>query len=331
MSSGDRPAPTFPFHVELVPPGLEVEVFEHAVAHPPRARAFTYVTRGMSARGSAELALTIVREEGDDPQGVLREPLDLLKALCERAERGLPTREGEFTELGAGLFGRGELRGLTYVAARPRDAIPLEPDTLDLVLLVADELSVAREFGPARVLSRLGAHSGAYPFPEACDRKRPSVASHGEVDASLLGSVPKLWLPGAKLLLADGVLWFELPKDGAVRLSRALDAWPSDVAPALLAAPHRYASASLVWHPGQAAPFAHGGPNGSGERITGGFCLLVPNQPLDGAEICEDGFAVTLTASTFARLRGSLESGVDLDLALPGTIRGFALRIAQAE
>ncbi len=78
-----------------------------------------------------------------------------------------------------------------------------------------------------------------------------------------------------------------------------------------------------MWRPGQTSPSAYAATDDV-STIAGHFCLLVPDQGGDEVQIVEDGYAVSLTATTWARVRQGLLSGTDVEV--PTGELGFVLR-----
>ena len=319
-------AEAFPRKVEIVPPGLTVWVHRHRIAVAGEdSSCWTYLSEGMSRHGQAELVLTVKSAAEDDAGGLLRHPLELMKVLYERAAAGGQTTVGDYTELGSdGLFGRADLRGVCYVPAQALANGPDVSGALALLVVTADELELVRAVGIQRVAARLGQGHRYFPFPPWLDRERPSLVVAGELRQTILAGVASLWVPGAEVVMTAGTVVLSIPRAQAERARRALTGLSADAAVAFLCLAGPDASAALVWRPGQPNAQAYSSPGADTSRLAGAFCLLVPEQDADGAQLVEDGFAVTACDETWRRLRGALLSGDPLEIG--GEDLGFALR-----
>lgn len=301
--------------VRLDPPGVDVHVER-------MGGAWSFVTEGLRAANHPELALSLVVAAEDRDDGLLPQPLELLATLSTRALGGATTSPGDWTELGpVGLFGRSELGGLTYV---PLPGQLHDHEVLLVVPLTRTELELVRTVGPMRIVARLGEAAETYPYPASTDRARPNVAGAGEVQQTLLAQTPTLLVPGSHCTKIEECIEVELARSDRALLQRVADA-PDDAAVALLTFPSPSATALLVWHVGQPNPRAYAAPGASLDRLGGHFCLLVSEQEEDGGQLLEDGFAMSLTPTSWGRVRRALAGGDDITVESRDGL-GLALR-----
>lgn len=306
-----------PEDVQLIPPGLDLQVYRHEVATAGGPVAcFSYVTRNMSPLGQAEVVLTLRRHEGDHEQGLLRPPLELLKVIYEQAQQGRFVSAGGFTELGpAGLFGAGQMRGVAYVPTLPLEGVDGIDGALAMVLLTGEEIELTKAVGCWRVISRLGQASGFYPFPAYSERQRASFAIAGEAAESLLSQMPSLCASGSSVSQQQGWIVLQLHGASLGAIQQALTQLPLEAPLALLSAPNGNTPAGLVWRPGQEQAAAYTAPGADGSIIGGGFCAFVPEQEACSGQLFEDGFVVSLDNPTWAQLRSALQAGQNDDVA----------------
>lgn len=315
----------FPQRVDLIPPGMTVMVDRVSFAEG-EAPCWLYRSEGMAALGQPELIISLRADSSDEPRGLLRDPLELLKVLFERAQAGGGFRAGDWTELGAsGVFGRADLRGLAYLPwpELPKLDASWSATSLAVVPLTGAELEVVKVCGAMRIAARLGQAQRFFPFPPWLERDRPDQSEPGELGATLLASVRSSWLAPTHATKVGDLIELELPR-GATGLD-AVAAAPSGAALALLALPSPRATALLSWRPGQESPRAHAGPGGDLSRLAGNFCLLVSDQESDEGQLIEDGFAMQLTQSSWQRLEDALRSRAPADFPSPSGL-GLALR-----
>jgi hypothetical protein len=104
-----------------------------------------------------------------------------------------------------------------------------------------------------------------------------------------------------------------------------VQALPTNVPVALLTDLEQNADACLVWEAGQTEPAAITPPGSQGSRVAGCFVLFCPEQDVDGGQILEDGFVVTLTTASWETVRRALVEG--RSLSLPATGKGFSISI----
>jgi hypothetical protein len=283
-----------------------------------------YRSRNMHELGHPEIVLALGRRDDDDARGLMKAPLELMKVLFERAQSGGRLAVGDWTELSGGLFGRDDLRGLTYLPCPPLPGLDEPSDAIVVCVLTGDELEVVKRAGAMRIAARLGQSHAYYPYPPWLDRERADVSVAGEASQTLLSRVARVGLGHATKIGETIVLC--LDPHAADRVDH-LAAAGDDAAVALLTLPAADATALLVWRPGQDFPSAYAGPGGDLARLGGGFCLLVGGQEHDEGQLLEDGFAVRLTPGSWASLRRAVRDRAPLDIA-PVAGLGLSLRWA---
>lgn len=318
-----------PEDVQIVPPGLHVQVHRHNIdtAAGP-APCFSYVTQNLSELGQQELRLTLLRQTDDDARGLIRPVLELLKIIYEQAQAGQFVTSGGFTQLGAaGLFGKGFIGGALYVTAQAIQGVETDSSTLAILLLTPAETALTQAFGGWRVLGRLAQTSGFHPYPPYNLRERGCLAMANEQDASFLAQVPTLFVGATSAHLEGGKIVLQLNHQSRTSLEQALDQLPPHAPLALLCAPQPELPAGLVWRPGQENPAAFTAPGADASILGGGFCAFVPQQPSVAGQLLEDGFALSLDDGSWLRLRQALGTGNDIALhAASDEALGFILR-----
>jgi hypothetical protein len=291
--------------------GVAVRVFAHEL---PSGRGvvpcLSYVTDGLRRYHQQELAVTLVRPPGAEIQQPPPEAMQLLASISALAQQGRLVENGGMTEVGAtGLFGRPAVRGLAYQTAAPMQGVVLPDGCLGAIALVAHEIETVKRFGGLRVLARIGRAHGFFPTAPWCDPDRgPLMAPEA---GTLLESVASVHLR-ASVVLADGRVTLRIPT--TVPLPELP---PPELALAFLTVLDPTADGCLVWVPGQQTPEAITLPGRAATRLSGCFVAFVPQQPADGANLFEDGFAAMLTDRTWAALRHALATRTPI--ALPPT------------
>lgn len=294
---------------ELIPGELAVDIVAHQVGPMP---CWTYVSRGLTARGQAEISMTLTAGPGDEPNSPPVEPLQYFGTVWQLAGNGNLVATDGFTGFGGGgLLGA---MGLAYGKAVPLEGVDVPAEALLAVLLTADEAEQANAIGTTRVLTRLGRAYRWYPHPFWSDRARQSVVFPEE--DTLLSSVAIARVPGALASLSANMVTLRLPRAHAQALA-GLDQVPADAGVAVMCGVDYQAAGHFVWYPGQPAPEAiesSTGPDKTADAATmsqmaGSFVMFVPNQQADSGQLFEDGFAFMLTDDTWGRVRRALING----------------------
>ncbi|MEO8700041.1 MAG: hypothetical protein ABI867_08350 [Kofleriaceae bacterium] len=287
--------------------GVVARVFAHEL-RPQRGvvPCWSYVTDGLRAFGQHEMVLTIVRPADQGADRAPGDPLGLLRTIAGLAQQGRLVDAGGFTEVGpSGLFGRPQLRGLAYQTAAPMDGVTLPPGCLAAIVLVGDEMEVAKRFGALRVLARLGRANNFWPTTPWCEPDRGACCA---ADESILGNVASAAMPGVSAVLEGDRVTVRIARSTHARFVQA-GLPPPETALALLTVLDDHADACLVWFQGQPGPEAISAPNSRGARVSGCFIAFVPQQEADGADTFEDGFAARLTDASWLTLRDAILRG----------------------
>jgi len=285
----------------------DVDVHVHAHDNSSRAgvvSCWSYVTRGLARLGQTELVLTLRRGLVEAIEQAPREPIEYLTMVVAAARQGRRMLAGSVSELRSpGFLGGAQLQGVLHWPAPPVPGASEAP-RLQLVALTTEELLAMREVGPARVLGLLARSTRYWPYPPWIDRERAGVVDRAAAAASVLGRTARRRVPGLTVVREGESIVTQLDEAASAKwpsIAAALDERQPIALLADYAAPE-VADACLVWSPGQSGPEAVSAVPPSGERVAGGFLLLLPGQAQDGGQVVEDGFAVSLTAASRAAL-----------------------------
>jgi hypothetical protein len=224
---------------------------------------------------------------------------------------------GDYSLLSAPFFRRAStpFTAVAYVRRTAPTGLDLSAPHLGAILLTPDEGEVLQSCGMARVLARLGAASGFYPYPEWVDRRRASVVSKGLADESIISRMPALQLGGAFARLEGGRILLRLLPPASKRLRESIREVPQHQPVALLTEIDPGASGCLTWQPGQRQPEAITPPGSNGSVLCGCFIGFVSEQDADAGQVFEDGFLLMLTDASWHSLRAAIASGHPLELA----------------
>lgn len=322
-SSPGGEARMFPVTVPLIADQLSVRVYVHEIpTSQGPISCWSYVTDGLRARGHAEVVFTLRREPGEDTTAFPEEPCRLFEAFYQLAAQGHHPSAGSFTELGgARLFGH----HLLYADAQPLDDVEIPPDGLAALLINDDELRAVKELGPTRVLARLGWAVRHYPFQTWSERGRRGLSLAETFEQSLLSQIGIRIGGPVTAVLHENRVTLSLQRSMAdARWDEAMSQLP-DAPMAFLALRDPDANACLVWEPGQGEPTAISPPGSDGSRMSG-CCVVLFEESTDGGKLFEDGFAIELTAASWAELRRALREHRDLVIPATGGGYDFALR-----
>lgn len=121
----------------------------------------------------------------------------------------------------------------------------------------------------------------------------------------------------------------QLPATAAGALRDPIGELPDETALVVLVPIDAKADGLLVWRPGDKELTAIGPSDAVGAKVSGNFLAIVPNQPADGSNPLEDGFAVRLTNDSWARVRRALAAGEPIEIpatddSLPFVLRWFS-------
>lgn len=317
---------------ELIPGHLSVTVHSHDVsARDGLVSCWSFVSEGFAPLGHPELVFTVRRALHDARDAVPTEAIKLFTAVWHRVHslEGAVLQSGDVLAIQPGTFlGRDDVRGIGVIDAIPLDDLPLDSRHKTLIALVGEELEVARDFGLSRIIARLGQDEGMFPSAPWFDRARKSVARNDRSDRTILGRCMRVTARAGSATVEQDRIVFELPTSAAVALREPIGALPDDTALVVIVPIDPRADGLLVWRPGDREVTAIGPANSIGAKVSGNFIALVPNQPQDGSNPLEDGFAVRMTSESWARVRRAIASAEAIDLpatdgSLPFSLRWF--------
>lgn len=310
---------------------LAVDVYAHEIdARDGLISCWTYASEGFAREGHPELVFTVKRAIADERAAFSQEPLKLFTAVWHRLQsvEGSVLQSGDVLALEPGTFlGRDDVRAVGVLEAMPLDGVSLGRDERRmLVALVGDEYDVARDYGLSRVAARLGQETGMFPCAPWFDRGRISVARNDRAERTVLGKCMRVTARAGSAVVTEDRVVLELPKSAAEALRAPLGELPADTALVLLVPLDPRADGLLVWEPGARELTAIGASDAIGARVSGNFLALVPEQPSDGANPLEDGFAVRLSSASWSSVRRALAAGEPIDVPSTDETLPFSLR-----
>jgi hypothetical protein len=343
------PSPAGPLVVDLVPRKLVARVFTHDFAvGSDKLPCWTYVTQGFAPIGQKEFVFTLVRERGADPAKPPSDPLQFFTQVYSLAEQKQFVDTGGFTcfqPRAGGFLGLTGMVGFAYTRpeAIPGIEMPSADECLSAIFLLPGEAELVQAGWGYRVLVRLGRANHYYPHPPWSDPRRAAVLAPDEAQVSVLGKMPNAYLNGASVRMF--LRPTTVPEAGAVgqggplgervtlrirreRLEQVRDLL-ARLAPAEGGAfaftfgADPDANVRLAWQPGDTTTNTITPAAGDASCLTGGFLALVFGAGItESGRVVEDGFAMTLGAESWARLRDALNHGEPLALpaGAPGEI-----------
>jgi hypothetical protein len=315
---------------ELIPGHLSVSVHSHDVsARDGLVPCWSFVSDGFAALGHPELVFTIRRALSDRREDPPKDAIKLFTAVWHRVHtvEGAVLQSGDVLAIQPGTFlGRDDVRGVGVIDAMPLDEISLDSRYRTLVALVGEELEVGRDYGLSRVVARLGQDEGMFPCAPWFDRGRKSVARNDRSERTILGKCMRVTARAGSACVEGDRIVLDLPTTAAGALREPMGELPEDTALVVLVPINAKADGLLVWRPGDKELTAIGPADAVGAKVSGNFIALVPNQPADGSNPLEDGFAVRLTSESWARVRRAIAAGEPADVAATDDSLPFALR-----
>lgn len=322
--------PTVLRREDLIPGHLSVSVHSLEVsARDGFVPCWSFVSDGFTALGHPELVLTIRRSLGDLQDQPPTEAIKLFTAVWHRVHsvEGSVLQSGDVLAIEPGAFlSRDDIRGVGILDAMTLDGIELGPRFRMLLPLVGEELSVARDYGLSRVAARLGQEEGMFPTAPWFDRGRKSVVRNDRSDRTVLGKCMRVTARAGSAFVEGDRIVLELPTSAAGALRDPLGELPADTALAVLVPLDPRADGLLVWNPNDRELTAIGPSDAVGARVSGNFIALVPNQPADGANPLEDGFAARFTEARWTEVRRALAAGEPVEVPSTDETMPFVLR-----
>ncbi|GAB4175985.1 MAG: hypothetical protein Fur006_06720 [Coleofasciculaceae cyanobacterium] len=350
-----------PAWFELIPGKLSVKVYKHDIETLKGiVPCWSYITDGLWAFQQKELIFTLRRSDLDElvaspdapaqgSQNVHQYIFAFFLEVYRFAEQGQLVYEGDCSWFGSqGFLGSSNWAAVVYIRPQQFEGIEASSPLLAVILLTAEEFEVYQNFGLTRILSHLGRAYVYYPCPSWSERSRPSLVSMREMQGSLLGRMPSIWVRGGgvrayheakpksiqqspqpgQYLQQQIVQWSDnkaqitlrlMPHAGE-ELRRQLAQCPRDAVVAVQTALDPTANACLVWQAGQSNSFAITPPDSDGSRLGGCFIAFAPQQASDRCKIVEDGFVILLTDASWIAFEAALESGSSI--FIPATDEG---------
>lgn len=272
-------------------------------------RVWSLATAGLGTFDHPELAFPVRAHPQLDHAATTRTLVQVIRAIAAAAANGQRVAPGGTTRFGGPVLG---FDGVFYVPPAPIGEHHLPAASLVGLFASADELTGVEQFGARRLASLLARQTRYFPYPPWTDvaRERFAVGRW----PSVVADMPRLGLPSATITQHAGALHLRLGRgrDAAV-LRAALAQLPPAVPPTfVLNAIDASADSCLVWAPDQQAPEAVAPPGSRGEHVGGCFLATANEQPANGSQLVEDGFAYFLRDADHARLRAAWEAQTDV-------------------
>lgn len=291
-----------------------VEVYLHSFFLGDRERqCWTFLTRGFEALGQREMSLSLLVDDGADPEDYPKTPVRLFQLLSERFDGSRPVDFGDASRLGQrGILG---FTAAFYVPAIQFEGLPNLGDYLSLVLVHDQEYDYAQQYGLTRFLSRLGRYCSSFPYPTWNTGARPSLFTEGSKELSILAKAHHIMAEHSYVQQQDSTIKMLLHEKDIPAIFPALANLADDQVAVISTAFAPGCDASLYWQEGQTAAGAFAAPDTAAEILGGSFVALSKGESCEFA-IEEDGFAICLTASRWQALHTAIEARQSLELPL---------------
>jgi hypothetical protein len=330
---------------------LTVDVYLHSIKTPEGSLScWTYVSNGLWAVGQKEIVFTVKRRPGEAENAYPRDLLGFYQSMYHMAseeQRIVDIGDAIATKPGVAPFlGRPDFLGVLFAPPQPLEGIHVTAPWLMALILTADELAVARQYGMVRVMATLGREYRFFPTAPWADRDRRELVSLRDMEQSILSKmvrryanaasvrqesrlVSRVELPGPgdvkdqDVKLDQGRIVLRFRPGAAAELKEALADPPKDAVIALLVGPDPGALACRTWLAGHKEQVAISKPGVSGTNIEGSFIAFVPHQKDDGGRPLEDGFAIFLRDESWHQLRTALGAGRPLSVPATGDKMAF--------
>lgn len=296
-----------PHRFEVIPGQLEVEL------HRLEERDWVFISNGMQAHGQREMVLCL---RIPNATSLPTDPFPFFSQCLQMAQQGMTVDHNGRTGLGPNqMFGRQDVTGLIYVDC-PDLGIPLPPEALLVVPLVAEELQIREQAGHLRILSQLGRQVRYYPFPYWFDLKRKPVPLASRIVAeTIFNKLGRLSLWSVRAWIEGETIKVRIDSSALPQIQNALKTLPAEAPLAILTGLDDDADGCLVWCPGEAGPQAITPDGSQGRRLAGAFLLVCPVE--EGSEdfrMMEDGFGFLLSPARYATFLERLQAGLNLEL-----------------
>jgi hypothetical protein len=303
---------------------LEVRIYAHEIeGRDGLVSCCTYVTRGFALLGQRELAFSVRRLLTETRADFSTDPLKLFGALWHRVQStsGALIQSGDVFALepDSSFLGRNDVRGVGVLPWISSDGLTVEAiqtgAPLLLIALVAEELDVARDYGLLRVSARLGQNEGLFHTCPYFDRTRKSVVPRDNAEKTVLGRCMRVTVRAGSACVEQDRVTLRLPVSAAEALREPLGDLPAETGLVLLLPLDETADGLLCWEPGSKELTAIGDRDSRGLRVGANFVVFVSDQPDDGANPLEDGFALRMTKHTWTLVRRALATGEAIEIA----------------
>ncbi len=272
-------------------------------AQPVKTLAIT--THGMLNFGQKELVLCLKHYSNE----YINTAIELFRLILGITASGQRVDVNGLTEFGAdGIFNNSRFTGIGYARSHSIEPV-LETlgvknnQVLSMVLLTAGEVAVMKNFGLARILSRLCADSRYFPYPLWNDMERPETIGKDDIEKCYLQNF--LLHPGVIAMREADTVTVYFDRNLAPTLAQTFAAKPAaifstELAPASM-------DGLLVWQP-ESEHVSVNTPHlfavnqdrlNSDDTVhsLAGCYILIGHDPKNdtqGVDYSEDGFFVTL-------------------------------------
>lgn len=273
------------------------------------ATIWVLTSDGLGAFDHPEIVLPMLAHPQLDREATARTLGQVIGAIAGAARANQRVTIGGTTRFGGPVFG---FDGVCYLPAAPIGPIHVPASNLIGLFASADELAGIARYGARRFSSLLAKRTNYFPYPPWTDVARERLAF--DRWPTVVADMPHVTLPGATITQENGALHLRLERTHAAAALRSmLPSLPRETPPTFtLNAIAPTADACLVWQPDQQSPEAVAPAGSRGERLGGCFFATANQQPANGSQIVEDGFAYFLRDADFAQLRAAWETQTDL-------------------
>jgi hypothetical protein len=321
-------------------PKIELQAIRRRIETPLGAiDSVAFLSKGFTAIGCPEFMLGVRLYEGDTLEQYAEDVASLMRSIAAAAQNGVPFDVGGWSAFDLttdSLLGHSDVGGLLYTWV-PGD-LPSRPEPVAVMIvpITRAEMTVARAYGPARVLAMLGHQARYFPTPEWFDPKRPELDVTGMNDR-VLPRLRKIPVPRSTVYVADavapasatpgaeqqgawraGVLTLRIARLDAARVQEAVQSLAPREPFALLTSVPPDLARGLVWErarwaEGIASVISHSA-HGHDPRVAGNFLACVSGPNPTSHRVLEDGYALLLSEDDEARLVQALADGVGFTL-----------------
>jgi Smad anchor for receptor activation-like, C-terminal len=321
---------SFPIQFDLIPEKLSARVYLNEInSRNGAVPCWTYITKGLMSHQQKELIFSLRRNPDEKMTDFPRAPLEFFTNVYRLAEQGQLVDVGDITEMASANFLG--YSGLLYILPEVSQNIDGLAPALAAIMLTEEELIAVKEFGPMRVMARLGYAYRHYPCPTWSDRKRSSLTFAKSMHESVLAKVPHLWMRGITVWMDNNLITLRLLPQTGELLHHQLSQMPLNTPLALLSNFDLASHGCLVWETGQSQPSAITPSDEGGSRFCGCFILFVPGQSQDDGKLIEDGFGVMLTNTSWAAIKNAIALGQPVSIPAAQTGMSFQLEWTQSD